>query len=138
MIKLPDNWQEGIQLRDWMSPIDRFGEVAILIFALRNKDQQMWVYEENNGEYPLTGGSFKGLDTFPNQPAAAMTDEEKVFTLDRMYKSMLYHIPAISVLQDTVISYKDGEHYEPVSNDEWEVLPLEGLEPYKPSEAKKV
>lgn len=121
MIKLLDNWKELIQLRDWMSPISEYGEVAILIFALKNKDNQIWIFQENNKDYPLTLSKITSKD-----------EKVKVETLKKMYDRIIYHLPAISVLQDTVISYKNGEHYEPITNDEWENFPLEGLKPYDP------
>jgi uncharacterized spore protein YtfJ len=131
MIKLPDNWQDGIQVRDWMSPVNKYGEVAILIFALKNKDGQTWIYQENNEEYPVTGGSFKGLDVFPVSATVIADDEVKAKILNTMYDRIVYHIPAISVLQETVIGAKNGQTYESVTNDEWEIMSLEGLTFYK-------
>lgn len=133
MIKLPEGWKDMIQVRDWMSPISSYGEVALLVFALKNKDGQIWTYQENNQDYPLTGGAFSSLETSATKGTIA-TDEEKSAVLKQMYDRMVYHIPAISVLQDKVIRYdKDGEHYEDVTNDEWEEFKLEGLTPYKES-----
>lgn len=121
MIKLPDNWKELIQLRDWMSPINEYGEIAILIFALKNKDGQVWMFQENNENYPLTLSKVTSKD-----------EKIKDETLKKMYDRIIYHLPAISVIQDTVISYKDGEHFEPITNNEWQNFMLEGLKSYDP------
>lgn len=131
MIKLPDNWKDGIQLRDWMSPVNNLGQVVILVLVLKNKDGQEWMYQENNEEYPYKSSSFVGVDTFSTSGTVITDESDKAEILKGMYDRMVYHIPAISVLQDTVINYRKAMKYEPVTNDEWEIMPLPGLTFYK-------
>lgn len=116
-----------------MNSVNSFGEVAVLVFALKNKDNQLWTYQENNSKYPMKSGSYSGLEAFSTiSTAIVATEEEKKAILKQMYDQMIYHIPAIAILQDKVIRYdKEGEHFEDITNQKWEMLQLEGLKSYE-------
>lgn len=110
MITLPKNWEDSIQVRDLMKPINQFGEVGLLIFMVKNKDNQVWAYQ-----YSLT---------VPGWEAGKANLKEE---FEQAYRKLLYEVPGAAISQVQVLSYKDmKEHYEDITNDEWEVF----IDPY--------
>ena len=115
MITLPKGWEDGIQVRDMMAPVNQFGELGLLLLILRNKDNQVWSYENTIWipDFDKDNVDVKDL-------------------LDQCYRRMLYAAPGVAVNMEQVINYKNGtERYEDITNDEWEILVDPYLTPYK-------
>lgn len=114
MITLPTDWQDKIQLRDWMKPVDDKGkEIALLVLMVRNKDGQAWAYERS---VVATDPSLKHL------------------SLHDAYAALVFDAPKAAAKQETAESYNPTHVVAPITNDEWEILVGPNMTFYKPKE----
>ena len=110
MIKLPEDWKDKIQFRDFKTTAIQYREMAIMILILINDDKQMWAYE---------------------QTILALNDEGKKMNPKAAYDKMLYAIPAAAAQTERVMSPEDYEQYDPITNDNWKVFIDPNLTIYK-------
>ena len=101
MIKLPEDWKDKIQFRDFIAPANQYREMAVMILILINDDKQMWAYE---------------------QTVLALNNDGKKMNPKAAYDKMLYAIPAAAAQTERVMSPEDYEQYDPITNDNWKVF----------------
>ena len=114
MIKLPKNWKNKIQLRDWTPQVNEFSETCILIFAIRNTDG-LWSIEKVI--------KINRMDNIDKNKA-----------LEDAYKRFLYEIPSAAAFQEHAIRFENGEEIVvPITdNKHWEIIEMVDLQFYKP------
>lgn len=111
MIKLPDKWEEMIQFRGWVKPVNEFAEIGIFLFMIRNTDGY-WAYQR--------------LIKIPEAAFADMPAVKKNDILKQGYDKLLYDLPTIAVEQKYVMRYENGEEKAVVitDNSHWEMLKI--------------
>ncbi len=110
MIKLPKDWKEKIQFREFFAPVNQYREVAVMLLILKNDDKQMWAYE---------------------QTVLALNDNGKKMNPKAAYNKMLYAIPMAAAQTERVLSPDGYEQYDPITNDNWQVFIDSNLKLYK-------
>lgn len=114
MIILPDGWEKMVQVREFMNPINRFASVGLLIFALKNDEDQYFVYEQS---MEVSQGLISGTETSFKDIA------------QKSYQQLLYRMPSVAAQQTVVCSTKElmPQKYEPIKSQVWEKFMMPGL-----------
>ena len=113
MIKLPDDWKENIEFRDFLAPVNQYREIAVMMLILINDDKQMWVYE---------------------QTVLALNNNGKKMNPKTAYDKMLYGIPIAAAQTERALNPEDYEQYDVITNNNWKVFIDPKLTIYKGDE----
>lgn len=123
MITLPDNWKNGIHFREWLQGYNQFGEFASLIIIVINNDKQTWAYQQSI----MLPGIQKLMTKSPD-----LLERYKEDRLKTGYEDMLRVAPLEAAKAERALNSVKGWIEEPISNNVWEILPIDDLTLYKP------
>lgn len=108
-LNLPKDWENMVQVRDFIRPVNSISNVGLLIFMIRNDKDQYYTYSQSmevpHKLFDDSGKSFKDI-------------------VRESYQEFLYKMPAIAVNQSVVLSTKDLMHniYEPIKSQNWSMI----------------
>lgn len=111
MIKLPEKWEESIQLRDWMYPVSELSQIAFLLLCVRSGNN-WWGYS-------------KKIE-IPYQQIVINNHDNGIEILKEAYETMLYELPAIAAEQKYAILSK-RKIVKIKDDDKWEILLIPDL-----------
>lgn len=114
MLRLPKLWERMIQVRPFMKPANSFGEIALLLFMVKNDADQYFAYEK-----PVK--------------VPAIEEMSRAKELENAFSELLYVLPGVAAEESMALSTRQirSAKHEPIKSQNWEMLKSPDLVSYE-------